>query len=240
MFLSQLVGKEIFVNGAFKGVCLGIGVSKKNCSVKYLLCSLSTTDTSHIDFAVNFTAITEIFTNGIHLSSLRPVIPKHCWKVFQNRPIYTLDGVKVGEITDSVIAGNRYMETGEIIENYHLTGFSRWMQRIMRVLIIVYRIATPVLFSVSLIYFIYQTFILIKKYSDILFVQWISAASLLALFLLRTFMIGYVDATSYSAISNPAYQAGSYVVMGCFISLQCAVFIYEITSKVLISKDRIK
>lgn len=144
------------------------------------------------------------------------------------------------EITDSVIAGNRYMETGEIIENYHLTGFSRWMQRIMRVLIIVYRIATPVLFSVSLIYFIYQTFILIKKYSDILFVQWISAASLLALFLLRTFMIGYVDATSYSAISNPAYQAGSYVVMGCFISLQCAVFIYEITSKVLISKDRIK
>lgn len=103
MFLSQLVGKEIFVNGAFKGVCLGIGVSKKNCSVKYLLCSLSTTDTSHIDFAVNFTAITEIFTNGIHLSSLRPVIPKHCWKVFQNRPIYTLDGVKVGEITDSVI-----------------------------------------------------------------------------------------------------------------------------------------
>lgn len=142
------------------------------------------------------------------------------------------------EITDSVIAGNRYMETGEIVENYHLTGFSRWMQRIMRVMIIVYRIATPVLFSASVIYLIYQTVMLIKKYTNILFVQWISAASLLSLFLLRCFMIGYVDATSYSAISNPAYQAGSYVAMGCFIALQCTVSFYEIGKKVIIHKSK--
>ena len=62
-----------------------------------------------------------------------------------------------------------------------------------------------------------------KKYSALLFVQWIAGSSLLALYMLRCFMIGYVDATSFSAVDSPAYQAGSYVALGCFIAVQMAV-----------------
>lgn len=127
------------------------------------------------------------------------------------------------DFTNSTVAGNRYMETGEIVENYHLTGLDRWMQRIMRVIIIAYRIASPVLFVSSVLYLVYQTILMFKKYSALLFVQWITGSSLLALYMLRCFMIGYVDATSFSAVDSPAYQAGSYVALGCFIAVQMAV-----------------
>ena len=132
------------------------------------------------------------------------------------------------DFTNSTIAGNRYMETGEIIENYHLTGFARWMQRFMRVTIILYSIITPVMFVCAVVYLLFQSVMLFKKYTDEMFIKWLSGCSLLALFMLRCFMIGYVDATSYSAIDNPSYQAGSYVALWCFISLQAAVFLYEV------------
>ena len=135
---------------------------------------------------------------------------------------------KFEEFTNSTVAGNRYIETGEIVENYHLTGFARWMQRLMRVIIILYGIITPIMFVCAVAYLIYQSVMLFKKYTDEIFIKWLSGCSLLALFMLRCFMIGYVDATSYSAIDNPAYQAGSYVALWCFISLQAAVFLYEI------------
>ena len=132
------------------------------------------------------------------------------------------------DFTNSTIAGNRYMETGEIIENYHLTGFARWMQRFMRVTIILYSIITPVMFVCAVAYLLFQSVMLFKKYTDEMFIKWLSGCSLLALFMLRCFMIGYVDATSYSAIDNPSYQSGSYVALWCFISLQAAVFLYEV------------
>lgn len=73
---------------------------------------------------------------------------------------------------------------------------------------------------------------MLRKYTDTNFIKWISGCSLLALFILRCFMIGFVDATSYSAIGNPAYQAGSYVAMCCFISMQCSVILGDIIAKI--------
>ncbi len=133
--------------------------------------------------------------------------------------------------THSTVAANRYMESGEIVENYHLTGFARWMQRAMRVLIIVYKTVVPVLFGISVLYLLFQTVSLLRKYTERLFIRWIAGQSLLALFLLRSFMIGYVDATSYSAAENPSYLAASYVVMGCFVALQVSGIVSDFSEK---------
>lgn len=104
MLLRQVIGKELFVKDAFRGVCVGVGVSKKNNAVKYLLCSSSTmTIQPRVDFIVNFSAINEIFSGGLHLSSLRPVYPKNAFFIFPSLPVYTHDGVNVGVLEDGII-----------------------------------------------------------------------------------------------------------------------------------------
>lgn len=56
------------------------------------------------------------------------------------------------EYTGSVCAANRYMEdTGEIVENYHLSGWRLWMQRGARVCILACQILTPVLFAAAFV-----------------------------------------------------------------------------------------
>lgn len=133
--------------------------------------------------------------------------------------------------THSTVAANRYMESGEIVENYHLTGFARWMQRAMRVLILIYQTIAPVLFCIAVLYLIFQTVMLLRKYTERRFVCWIAGQSLLALFLLRSFMIGYVDATSYSAAQTVSYLAASHAVLGCFIALQLSGLLSDLATK---------
>ncbi len=105
MLLSQLVHKEVFVKGVFKGICLGVGVSKKNYAVKYVLCSSVATPVNarRVDFAVNFSSVNEVFSGGLHLSSLRPVYPKNVFFLFPDLPVYTGEGVGVGAVMDAVI-----------------------------------------------------------------------------------------------------------------------------------------
>ena len=121
------------------------------------------------------------------------------------------------------------MSSGEIIENYHLVGFSRQMQRLMRVIIIIYRIITPIFFILSIFILLYKVFITFKAYSENTYLYRISGLSLLLLFLLRSFMIGYVDATTFSAVNSPAYLAGSCVVCIAFISLSLSVLASDLT-----------
>ena len=120
------------------------------------------------------------------------------------------------------------MPSGEIIENYHLVGFPRQMQRLMRVIIIIYRIITPILFIVSIFILLYKAVATFKAYSEHSYLYCISGLSLLLLFLLRSFMIGYVDATTFSAVDSPAYLAGSCVACIAFIALSLSVWVADL------------
>lgn len=130
------------------------------------------------------------------------------------------------EYTGSVCAADRYMPDGSTVENYHLTGANRWAQRFMRVIIIGYRIITPILLAAAVILWTAQGYRCLKNRK--LTVKWVASSSLLCAFLLRCAMIGFVNATMFSAIDNPAYQAASYGVMIGFIALQFALWIDEI------------
>ncbi len=120
------------------------------------------------------------------------------------------------EFTNSTVAGNRYMESGEIVENYHLTGLKRTAQRIMRVVIIGYQILNLPLLIFAFCMYILSCIEFIKKRNVQSFRIWIVFSALAALFVLRCFMIAFVHVTTFSAIYTPAYQAGSYVAMGAF------------------------
>lgn len=137
---------------------------------------------------------------------------------------------KFETFTNSIVAGNRYMPSSEIIENYHLVGFPRQMQRLMRVIIIIYRIITPILFIVSIFILLYKAVATFKAYREHSYLYCISGLSLLLLFLLRSFMIGYVDATTFSAVDSPAYLAGSCVACIAFIALSLSVLTSDLTA----------
>ena len=98
MFLSSLLQKRILVGKQSKGVCLGIGFSLKNQTVKYLLCG-SAPHAKTADFAVGIHTVLSI-DDSITLSRLRAVHPNACVKVFTGLPIYAHDGIKLGELQD--------------------------------------------------------------------------------------------------------------------------------------------
>ena len=109
MYLSQLTGKNIRVGKNLRGVCVGVGISLKSKTVKYLLCSsqatscennLSEKANNHADFAVSVIAIENISDDEISLSALRAVFPKNCAKIFIGKPIYSDEGVYLGKVAD--------------------------------------------------------------------------------------------------------------------------------------------
>ena len=96
MKLSQLIGKSVYAGSKRRGVCEGVGVSLKSGAVKYLFCSASSGKT---DFCVNVSAIEEL-DEEIYLSRLRPVFPKNAAKILLRLPVYTDEGVFLGNVTD--------------------------------------------------------------------------------------------------------------------------------------------
>ena len=96
MLLSDLIQKTIYAGITPKGKCVGIGISLKNYTMKYLLCTSSQTAT-HTDFCVNTSAIEEI-DDGIYLTHLRPTFPKSCAKLFLGHPIYRENGIFIGNV----------------------------------------------------------------------------------------------------------------------------------------------
>ena len=118
MYLSQLVGKTLFVGNAPRGVCLGVGVSLKTQRVRYLLCA-GNANARTADFAINASSILRTNETGIYLSRLRAVFPQNCAKLFPKLPVYTQNGVFLGCITDlkmpSFCAECVFTDTGEKI-----------------------------------------------------------------------------------------------------------------------------
>lgn len=101
MLLSELITKPLYVGKTPRGYCVGVGVSLKSLSVKYLLCVHTTQNppTQTFDFAVNVSCIKDVDTQ-IHLSRVRHSYPKNCVKVFIGCPIYSVDGSFLGNIAD--------------------------------------------------------------------------------------------------------------------------------------------
>lgn len=98
MLFSQFISKILYLDGDARGVCLGVGVSKKNFAIKYLLCSHG--DCSRPDFALPVSSLQSIGIHALTLSRIRPAIPKNVFKFLPNKPVYSQDGVYLGVLQD--------------------------------------------------------------------------------------------------------------------------------------------
>lgn len=122
MKLSNLIGKSVYAGSKRRGVCIGVGVSLKSGAVKYLFCSVSSGRT---EFCVNVSSIEEL-DEEIYLSQLRPVFPKNAAKIFLGLPVYTDEGVFLGNVKDMEMdlfaALNLETELGERFPCTHITA----------------------------------------------------------------------------------------------------------------------
>ena len=137
------------------------------------------------------------------------------------------------DFTGSTIAANRYMPDGQIVENYHYSGFRLWMQRGMRVLVILYSWLLPVLSVLALAAFV-AVFIraLRKKEAKMRFwMLWVASGSLLCAFVLRCFMVAYAFVTFSTGVSA-AYSAAGYPLLLAFIFSVFALFFATLPQKV--------
>ena len=107
MQLSELTGKTVSSGKNVRGVCVGVGISLKSKSAKYLLCSSLTTRQDNndnigkqSDFAVSITAVEDISDESISLSRLRAVFPKNCVKLSIGKPVFSEEGAYLGKIAD--------------------------------------------------------------------------------------------------------------------------------------------
>jgi hypothetical protein len=98
MFLSAFCNKLLYLDGECRGVCVGVAVSKKNYSIKYLLCAHERA--TRPDFALPFSALRSIGIHGLTLSRVRPAIPKNVFKLFPSRPVYSAEGAYLGALQD--------------------------------------------------------------------------------------------------------------------------------------------
>lgn len=109
MFLSELVLKNVCVRETPRAVCLGVGISLKNYTVKYLLCNSTPAQSGSLsqdcqaDFCVNVSTLQSRSDVALTLSTLRPVFPKNCAKIFIGKPVYTQNGRHLGVIADMEI-----------------------------------------------------------------------------------------------------------------------------------------
>jgi hypothetical protein len=103
MLLSELTNKPIYVKNTKKGVCLGIGVSLKTYTVKYLVCTGEQPyrkQTPRADFFLSLSAVESVDADAVRLSSLRAVCPKNCALIFIGMPIYSENGLFLGNLDD--------------------------------------------------------------------------------------------------------------------------------------------
>ncbi len=122
MKLSNLIGKSVYAGSKRRGVCEGVGISLKSGAVKYLFCSAPKGRT---DFCVNVSAIEEI-DEEIYLSRLRPVFPKSTVKILLGLPVYTDEGVFLGNVRDmemdAFIALRLETDNGERFPVFHIAA----------------------------------------------------------------------------------------------------------------------
>ncbi len=125
------------------------------------------------------------------------------------------------DATHSTIAADRYMENGEIVANYSLQGFNLWMQRAIRVIIIIYQLIFPLLMILAFILWLLDSLkVILKKKTQSEVICWLSISSILGAYIARMVMLAFVDATTFGTVNNPTYQAASYVLIVAFVIWQ--------------------
>ena len=102
MLLSQLISKTVYTGKTPRGFCVGVGLSLKNKTIRYLFCS-KTPNVSSIDFCINASSVLHTDETGIHLSRLHAVFPKNCIKLFPDLPVYTQNGTYLGVFLDATL-----------------------------------------------------------------------------------------------------------------------------------------
>ena len=103
MLLSELIYKNVQWRGVSRGVCVGVGISLKNCALKYFLCSgdtLTSSSATRADFYLNANSLQSIQNASLIFSSTRPLIPKAHARLSLKKPVYTQDGEYLGEVKD--------------------------------------------------------------------------------------------------------------------------------------------
>ena len=99
MFLSSLINKRIIANHTPRGICVGVGISKKDGAVKYLCCS--ETHNEQARFFVPFRSISAIDNEALITEKLRVVFPAKCLYLYLGLPVYTLQGVLLGTLENA-------------------------------------------------------------------------------------------------------------------------------------------
>ncbi|NLL92449.1 MAG: hypothetical protein GX222_08595 [Ruminococcaceae bacterium] len=119
------------------------------------------------------------------------------------------------------IAALRVYEDGH--KEYNCIIESGWKLiawHIIRIVLQIYRLLLPVGFIFSLLSVLAVGFSLIarkiKGYQND-WMPWIASASLLCLYILRCFMLAYVQVSAFPAIGTPSYEAASYPALIAFI-----------------------
>ncbi|MBQ8685652.1 MAG: hypothetical protein IJ514_05740 [Clostridia bacterium] len=97
--LQNIIGNPVYTKNVRRGVCVGVGISLKNFTVKYLLCSLDDS-TSQTDFVVKASSVESVENDRVVLTSLRPVLPKGCAKLLLGMPVYSESGVFCGTLSN--------------------------------------------------------------------------------------------------------------------------------------------
>ncbi len=126
MLLSEITQKNIYVGKNYKGVCLGIGISIKTQTVKYLLCATKpNTSAFHADFAVNISALESVSSN-LYLSSARAAQGRSAAKLFIGLPVFYNDGTFLGNLQDvemeNFAAINLLTSNGEVFSVSQITA----------------------------------------------------------------------------------------------------------------------
>lgn len=99
MLLSELVGKNVYSGRALRGVCRGVCLSLKTRAVKYLLCGSASDRGNASEFSVSVASIREIGEN-ICLKRLRAASAGNCVRFYMGRPVYSEDGIYLGDTSD--------------------------------------------------------------------------------------------------------------------------------------------
>ncbi len=97
MFLSDFIGKPLLASSTPRGTCLGVGISLKTFTAKYLLCSSQNRDEP--DFCVNLSS-TDKIGEAVYIPRLRPVFPKNYARILPNLPLFLESGEYLGKIFD--------------------------------------------------------------------------------------------------------------------------------------------
>lgn len=103
MFLNVLIGKPLIFHQQPKHVCIGVGIAKKSGLMKYFI---FLHEEQRTEFAIPFSSVVSITSNGISISSLRSAVIKNAYVIKRDLPVYCTQGAFLGFLEDAIFYQN--------------------------------------------------------------------------------------------------------------------------------------